>query len=92
MGHIDGQPGSRVFFAVSGGFLHATLEDSARRTHVGPVATRELSQFYTVDPERVPPCVGERRTYVDGAVLADGRGPASARRGDRSGGGFDASP
>lgn len=75
-GRIEGRPGSRALFAASGEFLHAEFSDPATGTQVLRVATREVAQFYTVNPELVPPCGGERRKFIDGEVLA----AAAARR------------
>jgi len=69
-GRVEGRPASRALFAVSGGYLHGEIADPATGTHVIRVATRAVSQFYTIDPNRVPPCGGERRKFIDGDVLA----------------------
>lgn len=91
VGRIEGQPGSRARFAVSEGFLHAEVDDPTTGTHVLRVATRELSQFYTVDPARVPPCGGERRKFVDGEVLA-AAAARRARAAELKAGGVDGAP
>ena len=72
-GHLAGRPASRAIFAFNEGFLHATVDDAERGAHVLRVATAELSQCYQVDPALVPPCGGERRKVVDGAVLIAAR-------------------
>ncbi len=82
VGRIEGQPGSRALFAVSAGFLHAEVLDSSGVTHVIRVANRDVSQFYMVDPARVPPCGGEKKKYIDGDVIA----AAAARRVRMAGG------
>ncbi len=69
-GHLEGRPASRAIFAFNAGFLHATVDDSEFGAHVLRVATAEFSQCYQVDPALVPPCGGERRKVIDGAVLA----------------------
>lgn len=69
-GHVAGRPQSRAVFAYNAGFLHATIDDAELGTHVLRVATKGLSQFYQVDPALVAPCGGQRKTVVDGAVLA----------------------
>ena len=72
-GQLEGRPASRAIFAFNEGFLHATVDDSELGAHVIRVATTELSQCYQVDPALVPPCGGERRQVVDGAVLTAAR-------------------
>lgn len=72
-GHLAGRPASRAIFAFNEGFLHATVDDAELGAHVLRVATAELSQYYQVDPALVPPCGGERRKVVDGAVLIAAR-------------------
>ena len=72
-GHLAGRPSSRAIFAYNEGFLHATVDDAEQGAHVLRVATAELSQYYQVDPALVPPCGGERRKVVDGAVLIAAR-------------------
>jgi hypothetical protein len=59
-GQIEGRAGSRALFAWHGGFLHAAIEDPLWGSFVLRAATRELSQFYRVEPDLVPPCGGGR--------------------------------
>jgi len=69
-GHVEGRPLSRVIFAFNAGFLHATIDEPGVGSHVLRVASEEFSQLYQVDPALVPPCGGQRKPLIDGAVLA----------------------
>lgn len=67
-GRIEGHPHSRALFAWNEGFLHASIEDPVLGNFVLRTATAEWSQFYQIDPALVPPCGGERRPRMEGAV------------------------
>ena len=69
-GHVEGRPQSRAVFAFNEGFLHATIDEPGVGSHVLRVASGEFSQLYQVDPALVPPCGGQRKPIIDGAVLA----------------------
>ncbi len=60
-GKIDGRPGSRVIFAATDAFLHATVEDSVLGSFALRVATEDVSQFYEINPALVAPCGGTKR-------------------------------
>jgi hypothetical protein len=64
-GRIAGRPNSRALFAWNAGFLHASIEDAELGNFALRAATTELSQFYQIDPARVPPCGGERRPTTE---------------------------
>ncbi len=55
-GRIEGRPLSRVVFAGSGEFLHASIEDPLLGTFVLRTADAAWSQFYRVDPAKIAPC------------------------------------
>jgi hypothetical protein len=67
-GKIEGRPESRVLFAWTDGFLHASIEDRELGNFALRVATTDLAQFYRIDPSLVPPCGGERRPRTEGTV------------------------
>ncbi|MBL9213245.1 MAG: hypothetical protein JNL92_22470 [Opitutaceae bacterium] len=69
-GRVDGWPASRVWFAWSAGFLHASVEDPVRGNFVLQPATAELAQLYRVEPALVPPCGGGRRPPKSASVPA----------------------
>jgi hypothetical protein len=64
-GHVEGRPNSRALFAWNAGFLHASIENSESGNFALRAATAEFSQFYQIDPARVPPCGGERRPRME---------------------------
>ena len=64
-GRIEGRPQSRAVFAWHAGFLHAAIEDPELGNFALRTATAELSQFYRIAPELVPPCGGERRVSAE---------------------------
>lgn len=70
MGHVEGRPQSRAIFAFNEGFLHATIDEPGVGSQVLCVASEEYCQLYQVDRALVPPCGGQRKPFVDGAVLA----------------------
>ncbi len=70
-GRIEGHPGSRAVFAGGDGFLSGSIDDVELGSYALRPATGELAQFYQVDPVLVLPCGGERRPFVDGAVMQD---------------------
>lgn len=55
-GRIEGRAMSRVTFAGSGEFLHASIEDPRLGTFALRAADAVWSQFYRVDPARVASC------------------------------------
>jgi hypothetical protein len=67
-GQIEGRPDSRVLFAWNDGFLHASIEDRELGNFALRVVTADVSQFYRIDPALVPPCGGERRPRMEGAL------------------------
>ncbi len=56
IGTIEGRPQSRALFSYNDGFLHATIQDVELGNYALRTATAELSQFYEIDDELVPPC------------------------------------
>jgi hypothetical protein len=70
VGHVSGRPASRAIFAVTGGFLHASVSDAELGTFALRVATAELSQFYQIDPALLGPCGGAITPVIDADVRA----------------------
>ena len=60
-GRVEGWPASRVWFAWSEGFLHASVEDPVRGNFVLQPATADLAMLYRLEPALVQPCGGGRR-------------------------------
>ncbi len=69
-GKIAGRPQSLALFAWNAGYVHASIEEPETGRYALRAATSELSQFYRIDPDLVPPCGGERRPARAGGVNA----------------------
>jgi hypothetical protein len=89
VGHLRGRPASRAIFAVTGHFVHASVTDPEVGSFALRVATRDVSQFYQIDPARLLPCGGAITPVIDASMRAAAERQAAATG---SGAALDSSP
>lgn len=70
VGRVEGMPESRVVFAYNRGFLTGTVKTADRAFALRP-ATEQASQWYEIDPSRVPPCGGMVQPILDPGLLSE---------------------
>ncbi len=60
VGHVEGQPGSRVVFAFDRGSVHGLIATPSHGRFVLRATGAEAAQFFAVDPALEAPCGGGR--------------------------------